>query len=173
MPRPPIETGSPWIALAVALGALGLAVWLFAGADEAALDRPTIADRLEQLAAEHGDDRGLLVLPSELPPEWREPGLETATSGDRLVRFEVRLVRRYENPDREGSFVAVRVYVCTAADPRPCLRGRTELRRDTTGGLTTVVAVDDVQFLDDARAAWADVDLTADWQSLDWPTRLR
>lgn len=173
MPRPPIETGRPWIALAVALGSLGLAVWFFAGADEAALERPTVADRLEQLAGEYDQDTSLLVVPTRLPPEWGEPGLETATDGERLDRFELRVVRRYEDPEREGAFVAVRAYVCTAEDPDPCLRGRTELARSRHDGVTTVVAVDEQQFADEARADWAGTSLTSDWRSVDWPTRLR
>ncbi len=173
VPAPSIDVGRPWIALLVALGALGLAVWLFAGADEAALARPTVADRLEELAARYEDDAALLVVPTELPPEWREPGLETARAGSRLERFELRLIRRFENPDREGAFIAVRAYVCTAADPAPCLDGRVELARSVTGGLTTVVSVDDERFADRARAAWADVVVTSDWRSVDWTTRLR
>lgn len=172
VPAPSIDVGRPWIAFLVALGALGLAVWLFAGADEATLDRPTVAERLEELAGQY-DDTTLLVVPSDLPPEWREPGLETARAGSRLERFELRLVRRFENPDREGSFIAVRVHVCTAAHPDPCLRGRVELARRTTDGRTTVVTVDDPAFAEQAGAAWADVELTSDWRSLDWPTRLR
>lgn len=172
MPAPEIDVGRPWIALLVALGALGLAVWLFAGADEAALDRPTIAERLDELAATH-DGTGVLVVPTELPPEWREPGIEVATAGDTLVRFELRLVRRFEDPDKEGAYVAVRAYVCTAVDVTPCLRGRTELVRATAAGRTTVVAVADEEFADAARTAWTSVELTSDWRSVDWVTRLR
>ena len=173
MPAPSIDVGRPWIALVVALGALGLAVWLFAGADEAALDRPTVAERLEELAAQYEDGERLLVVPTQLPPEWREPGLETARAGSRLERFELRLVRRFENPEREGAYIAVRAYVCTAADPAPCLDGRVELARRTAAGLTTVVSVDDERFAPQARSVWADVELTDDWRSVDWTTRLR
>lgn len=172
MAAPEIDVGRPWIALVAALGALGLAVWLFAGADEASLDRPTVAERLEELAATHGGAE-VLVVPTELPPEWREPGLEVATAGDELVRFELRLVRRYEDPDKEGAYVAVRAYVCTAVDVTPCLRGRTELVRSAADGLTTVVAVADEEFADTARTAWSSVELTSDWRAVDWVTRLR
>ena len=157
----------------VALGALGAAVWFFAGADEAALDRPTVADRLTTVAEAHPGEEALLVVPATLPPEWREPGVETATAGDDLTRFEVRFVRRIERPDREGVFVAVRVHVCTATAVDVCLDGRTELQRRTTDGVTTVVTVDEAQFLDQARSDWEDVVLTSDWRAVDWTTRLR
>ena len=119
MARPPIETGNPWIALVVALGALGAAVWFFAGADDAALDVPTTADRLAIIADEHPDDMDLLVLPTRLPAGWDEPGIEVETDGDRLERFVLRLLRRYEDPDKPDAFVQVRLRVCTSATARP------------------------------------------------------
>lgn len=172
MAAPEIDVGRPWIALVVALGALGLAVWLFAGADEASLERPTVAERLEDLAATHGGTE-VLVVPTELPAGWRDPGLEIARASDELIRFELRLVRRYQAPDNGGAYVAVAAYVCTAVDVAPCLRGRTELVRSTTDGVTTVVAVADEDFVDAARTAWSSVELTSDWRSVDWVTRLR
>lgn len=173
MARPPIDTGRPWIALLVALVALAGTVWFFAGADEAALDRPTLAERLGEVAAAHPDDTALLVVPDELPGGWGEPGVETSTDGDRLDRFELRVVRRYDDPDKDDAFVAVRLTVCTAVDPAPCRDGRTELRATTEAGLTTVIAIDDGRFLDQVGPAWDDVELTADWRTLDWPTRER
>lgn len=173
MPRPPVDTGRPWIAFVVALAAIGVAMAAFAGVEEATLARPTLADRLTELAEQHPADRELLVVPTRVPPGWDQPGIEVARAGDRLVRFELRFLRRFPDPDREGAFLTVRAYVCTGIDPDPCLRGRTEVARVADGSVTTVVATATDQFLREVRAAWGDVGLTADWRSLDWPTRLR
>lgn len=173
MARPPIETGNPWIALVVALGALGAAVWFFAGADEAALAVPTTADRLAVVAGEHPDDGDLLVLPTRLPAGWDEPGIEVDADDDGLKRFVLRLVRRYEDPDKPDAFVQVRLRVCTTADDGACTPDATVVREVRVGSGTTVVTIDDERFVDDAREAWATVDFTNAWPSLDWPTRRR
>ena len=173
MARPPIETGNPWIALVVALGALGAAVWFFAGADDAALDVPTTADRLAVIADDHPDDTDLLVLPTRLPAGWDEPGIEVETDGDRLERFVLRLLRRYEDPDKPDAFVQVRLRVCTSATDSPCQPDATAVREAAIDGTATVVTIDDERFAEDVRTAWADVDFTSDWSSLDWPTRRR
>ena len=173
MPRPPIEVGRPWIALAVALVSIGVAAACFAGADEAAVAPPTLAERLDEVAERFPDDPDLLVVPVEAPPGWSEPGIELARADDRLIRFELRLVRRYPDPDKEGAFVAVRTYVCSGIDASPCLRGRTEVARTVDGRVTTVVTTAADELLDEVAAAWADVTTTTDWRSLDWPTRLR
>ena len=173
MPRPPIEVGRPWIALLVAFGAIGVSLTLFAGADEAALAVPTLAERLDELADGTTDGHELLVVPREVPPGWDDPGIETARAGDRLVRFELRFVRRFPDPHREGAFLAVRTYLCSAYDPDPCLRGRTEVARTVVGRVTTVVTTATDELLDEVTAAWADVEPTSDWRALDWPTRLR
>ena len=173
MPVPPIEVGRPWIAFLVAFAAIGASIAAFAGADDAALAVPTLAERLDELAGSTPDGHELLVVPREVPPGWADPGIEVARAGDRIVRFELRLVRRFPDPGRDGAFVAIRTYVCSAYDPDPCLRARHEVARTVRGPVTTVVTTATDERLEEVTAAWAEVEVTAGWRALDWPTRLR